>query len=95
MYANGLEDISAELTILGLFGGYIGKNKIVVRYHDFESDRGSIDYGEEWNLLWGKPDFLGQKNLLGAIKYADFNDGNDGFSFDTKKFWLLLQYRFK
>ena len=93
--ADGLEDISAELTILGLFGNYIGKNKIVVRYHDFESDRGSTDYGDEWNLLWGKPDFLGQKNLLGAIKYADFNDGNDGFSFDTEKFWLLLQYRFK
>ena len=93
--ANGLEDISAELTVLGLFGKYIGKNKIVVRYHDFESDRGSIDYGEEWNFLWGKPEFLGQKNLLGAVKYADFNDGNDGFSFDTKKLWVLVQYRFK
>lgn len=92
---NGLEDISAELTVLGLFGKYIGKNKIVIRYHDFESDRGSIDYGEEWNFLWGKPEFLGQKNLLGAIKYADFNDGNDGFSFDTKKLWVLVQYRFK
>ena len=97
--AIGLEDISAELTVLGLFGKYIGKNKIVVRYHDFSSDRGSVDYGDEWNLLWGKPEFLGQKNLLGAIKYADFNADSEGQAalglFDTEKLWVLVQYRFK
>ena len=92
---NGLEDKSLELTILGLGGQWIGKNKIVFQYHDYESDRGSIDYGDEWGVLWGKPDLFGNKHILGAIKYADFTDGNDGFSFDTKKLWLLMQYRFK
>jgi len=93
--ADGLVDTSLTAVVLGLGQQYIGKNKIVFQYHDFESDRGSTDYGTEWGLLWGKPEFLGQKHLLGAIKYADFNDGNDGFGFDTKKFWLILQYRFK
>ena len=94
---NGLVDTSAEITILGLGAQYIGKNKIVFQYHDFEADRGSADYGEEWGLLWGKPNFLGVKNLLGAVKYADFDaDSSNGIGlFDTEKFWLLTQYRFK
>jgi hypothetical protein len=26
------------------------------------------------------------------IKYASFDDGGDGFSYDTDKFWAMLQY---
>ena len=95
--ADGLVDTQATLTILGLGQQWIGKNKIEFQYHDFESDRGSTDYGNEWGILWGKPDLLGIDGLLGAVKYADFSaDSDNGLGlFDTKKFWLLAQYRFK
>ncbi|MFK7815069.1 MAG: hypothetical protein AB8B92_01925, partial [Gammaproteobacteria bacterium] len=82
--------------VLGLFGDVIGKNKIVVTYHDYEADDddfGPDDYGDELNILWGKPNMFGVNGLLGAIKYADYDA--DDFGVDTKKAWLLLQYRYK
>ena len=94
----GIEDTSASMTILGLFGNVIGKNKIVVAYHDYEADKtigGLKDYGDEWNVLWGKPNLFGMKGVLGAVKYADFEDGGDGFSFDTTKVWFMLQFTHK
>ena len=96
----GIEDFSVTLQILGLFGHVIGKNKIVVNYHDYSTDTSYMpynssnrisDYGDEWGVLWGKP--IGKKLLL-AVKYTDFNS-EDGFSTDTQKFWTLLQYRWK
>jgi hypothetical protein len=92
----GLVDTSVTFQVLGLLGDYIGKNKIVVAYHDYEADDdngGPDDYGEEWNLLWGKPDLFGQENLLGAIKYADYDA--DEFGVDTKKIWAFLEFRYK
>ncbi len=95
----GIEDTSASLTILGLFGSVIGKNKIVIAYHDYEADKtvnGVKDYGDELNLLWGKPNLFGKKNLLGLIKYADYEDGGDVVGgFDTEKVWLMLQYQYQ
>ena len=98
----GIEDTSITFQVLGLFGDIIGKNKIVVAYHDYEADKaftgagtsGRIsDYGDELNLLWGKPNMFGVKNLLGAIKYADYDA--DDFGVDTRKAWALLQFRYK
>ena len=34
----GLEDTSITFQVLGLFGDIIGKNKIVIAYHDYETD---------------------------------------------------------
>ncbi|MCY4420307.1 MAG: hypothetical protein OXC42_03525, partial [Gammaproteobacteria bacterium] len=94
----GIEDTSVTLTVLGLMGHKIGKNKLVINYHDYSTDRSYMsgsnrisDYGDEWGILWRKP-FKGK--FLFAIKYSDF-ESEDGFSSDTKKFWTLLQYRFK
>ncbi len=94
----GIEDTSVTLTVLGLMGHKIGKNKLVINYHDYSTDRSYMsgnnrisDYGDEWGILWRKP-FMGK--FLFAVKYTDF-DSEDGFSTDTKKFWTLLQYRFK
>lgn len=94
----GIEDTSVTLQILGLFGNVIGKNKIVVNYHDYSTNKSYMqganrisDYGDEWGVLWGKP--IGKKLLL-ALKYADF-DSEDGFSTDTQKFWAFLKYRWK
>ena len=92
----GLEDTSITFQVLGAFGNLIGKNKIVVAYHDYEAeDSGTVldDYGDEINFLWGKPNLFGKKGLLGAIKYADYDA--DDFGVDTEKWWLVLQYRHK
>jgi hypothetical protein len=92
----GLVDTSVTFQVLGLFGDIIGKNKIVVAYHDYEADDdngGPDNYGDEWNLLWGKPDLFGQENLLGAIKFADY-DAQD-FGVDTTKWWAFLEFRYK
>lgn len=92
----GLEDTSITFQVLGLFGDLIGKNKIVIAYHDYEADEtvnGISDYGDEINFLWGKPNMFGVKGLLGAIKYADYDA--DDFGVDTKKMWVLFQYRYK
>ncbi len=92
----GLEDTSITFQVLGLFGDYIGKNKIVIAYHEYEAEDSGValdDYGDEINLLWGKPNLFGKNNLLGAIKYADYDA--DDFGVDVTKWWMLLQYRFK
>ncbi len=88
----GLEDTTVTMIIKGL----VGKSKLVVVYHDFQANistpSGIENYGEEWNALLAKPF---SKNVMGAIKYANFSDGGDGFTFDTEKIWVLAQYKFK
>ncbi len=87
----GLVDTNATLIVKGL----IGKSKLVIQYHDYTADKtvaGLKNYGTELGILFAKP-FT--KEWFGLLKYADFKDGKDGFSFDTKKYWIMAQYRFK
>ncbi len=91
----GLEDTSATLVVKGLLANLIGPSKLVLQYHDYEADKtvsGIKDYGDEWGVLFAKPF---SKEWLGVLKYANFDDGGDGFSFDTEKFWVMLQYQYK
>ena len=102
----GIEDLSVNFQVLGLFGKWIGKNKINIIYHEYEADKtvnGLSEYGDEWNALWGKPDLFGINGLLGAIKYADYQEDCDGpapannglLCVDTEKWWLMLQFTHK
>lgn len=89
----GLKDSSVNLVAKGLMSGVIGPSKLVVQYHDYTADTtvaGIKNYGDEWDLLLAKP-FT--KQWLGLIKYASFKDGGDGFSYDTRKFWVMAQYK--
>jgi len=89
--AGGLEDTSLTVVVKGL----IGPSKLVFQYHDYKSDQtvgGVSDYGSEWGVLFAKPV---SKRWLGLVKYTNFEDGGDGFSFDSEKFWLIAQYRIK
>lgn len=96
----GLEDTSLSIIVAGLGAQYIGKSKIIFQYHDFSADttvNGIKDYGTEWGIAFAKPF---NNRLLGLVKYADYNADSDvpaanPLSFDTEKFWLLMQYRFK
>ena len=102
----GIEDLSVNFEVLKLFGNVIGKNKINIVYHEYEADKtvgGLSEYGDEWNFLWGKPDLFGMEGLLGAVKYADFNEDCDGpapannglLCVDTEKLWFMIQFSHK
>ncbi|NJM51040.1 MAG: porin [Sphingomonadales bacterium] len=81
----GLEDKYATIGYkIPLLGGI----STAVTYHNFDSDKGGISYGDEWDASAAFK--LGPLNAL--IKYANYNA--DLFGVDTKKLWLQLGYSF-
>ena len=86
--AGGLQDIylGAAYTVPGR-KGFPALN-LALAWHDFDSDRGSMNYGSEWDASLGFR--LGRVSVL--AKYARY-DARD-FSVDTEKVWLQLEYGF-
>lgn len=82
----GLVDMNV---MVGYANADIGLLKAI--YHDFSSDVGSTDYGTEIDLLYKRP-IPGVKGVVGMLKYADYSA--DDYSFDTQKFWVMLDYNF-
>lgn len=84
--AQGLEDTS--LTVSGPVLGA----KLIMAYHDYQTDQNSLDAGDEINILLQKT--FHQHYTLG-VKYADYN-ADDEFAarVDTEKFWLYGQVKF-
>ena len=84
--ANGIRDLYAS-------AGYalpvkaIGPISMLVAYHQFDSDRPSLDYGREWDAQIG---FKPSKRTSLLLKYADYNASS--FATDTSKLWLQLDY---
>ncbi len=81
---DGLDDLFYTLGAK-MFGA-----KLTVVYHEFESQGGGLDYGQEWDVILAKK-FL--KDYTISVKYANY-DAED-FSFDTEKIWLTLGAKFK
>lgn len=81
--ADGLED-----RYLGA-DGPLGRLRYLVRWHDYRSDRGSLDLGSEFDaqLSWG---FAPHWKAL--LKFAHFEAGD--VAPDVDKFWLSLEYAF-
>ncbi len=85
----GLEDREAMLVytkkqVLG-----IDVLRLTAAYHDFESDGGNINYGDETNLMvtadvWKRVVFL--------AKYANYDA--DRFATDRKKIWFSAEVRY-
>ena len=59
-----------------------------VTFHRYNSDVGSVHFGNEWNASLGFK--LGRVNLL--AKYADYDAR--GFGSDTRKFWLQAEFAY-
>ena len=81
---DGIEDL--YFTVVGKVAGI----KLVGVYHNFSSDKGSYDYGDEIDLLAQKT-FMEHYTL--GVKYFDYSaDSNSqntgGSAFDVTKFWL-------
>ncbi|PKB14457.1 alginate export protein [Novosphingobium kunmingense] len=86
--AAGLEDFYAGAAMkFPKFKALPGLNAAVT-WHRFESDAGSLHYGEEWDASLGFK--LGRANLL--AKFADYNAANLGA--DTRKLWLQVEFAY-
>jgi hypothetical protein len=84
--AAGLEDM--YVTVVGKVLGA----KLVVSYHDFETDEGSMNAGDELDILLVKK--FAKHYTLG-VKYADFEAGDASLGkVDTKKFWMFGAVKF-
>ena len=84
--AQGLEDI--YFTVVGKVLGA----KLVAVYHDFETDQGGLDAGDELDLLLQK---TFKKHYTLGVKYSDYNaDDEYAATVDTEKFWLYGQVKF-
>jgi len=95
--ANGLEDMYGKVVYkFDNLHPWIDSTKFVGVYHDFESERGSMDYGDELNLQLSRPlnlDNVGwSEGSPIAIKYADYDA--DTFSTTTKKWWVTFSVKF-
>lgn len=82
---SGLQDIYGGLAYkFGKVKALPGLNA-AVGYHQFDSDVGGVDFGNEWDASLGFK--LGRVNL--QAKFADYNA--KGFGVDTRKVWLQAE----
>lgn len=87
--ANGIQDYYATISYTLPKIGKMGPLNAQLTYHQFDSDRLSLDYGHEWNAQISlKPN----KKVTLLAKYADYSAKS--FATDTRKFWLQLDYAY-
>ena len=81
--ADGIRDyyVGGSVVVSGI--------KIAATLHKFRSDRDSLDYGNELDLV---ATTALTKNIGLLIKYANYDA--DEFSSDTEKFWLQFELKF-
>ena len=82
---NGLVDQSFTLSSAKL------GPKMQITYHQFESDVGSTDFGNEIDISIAKKF---SENYSGLFKVAHFDADAEGGKVDTSKVWLQLQATF-
>jgi Alginate export len=92
---NGWADRFLTTPVNGLQDSYLawnrkfGKLTANVVWHDYQSDRLSVHYGQEWNasLNWA---FKPHWNAM--LKLADYHADDTGF--DVRKTWLSVEYAY-
>lgn len=91
--ANGLEDVyaSASYSLKDTGYSWLDGLSLTAVYHDFSSDTGSINYGQEWDFDVVKPFY---DHYTAGVKYAHYEAENNGFGVDTEKviFSLGMNY---
>lgn len=93
--AGGLEDVYLDVTykFSGLSGDIDFLNGLLLKaqYHDFSSDEGGVDFGQEFDFYAKLPI---ADNYYAELKYADFNaDAGGGFS-DTQRVTFGFGFNF-
>ncbi len=107
--AQGLQDVwvqagytttAAVSSLPDMWRQILGNIKLLARYHDFNSDKGSIHYGREFDIQAVKQ-VTPQLSIL--LKYANYwADGDNtpanqlasNITQDTQKWWLQGQFTF-
>jgi hypothetical protein len=87
--AAGLEDVyvAASYALTGI--PMVSKLVLGAAYHDFSSDKGGIDFGNEFDVV---ANFVLTSQLSFNVKYASFN-GENGFA-DRDKTWISVTYAY-
>lgn len=91
---NGWADRFLTTPVDGLQDRYLGWKhtfgawQAAAFVHDFRADRGSSDYGNEWDASLGWA-FAPKWNAL--FKIADY--ASDGFGSDVRKLWLQVEFK--
>ncbi|MFA0813232.1 alginate export family protein [Microbulbifer epialgicus] len=67
----------------------IAGGKLNMSYHNFEASEGSMSYGHEWNLSYGRKI---TDDISALVKYASYQA--DEYQLDTDKFWLMVTANF-
>jgi len=97
---DGLQDRYLKLKyVTAGFGPWIDNTVIQLIYHDFNSVKGTTNFGNEWNASITR-DFSGQqlslppfiKKVSLGLKYADYDAKS--LSTDTRKGWLWVGVTF-
>lgn len=86
---NGLQDAYVGLAYKFPKGKGLPGMTAQVTWHQFDSDVGDVEYGQEWNAQIGFK--VGPVGML--AKYAQFYSANPTFA-DTRKIWLQAEYSF-
>lgn len=81
--ASGLHDRYVKV------GGQTLGARWLLAYHNYASDQGSIDQGQELN---GVVSYAVQKQTTLGAKFAAYQAGDVGV--DTQKFWLWAEYKY-
>jgi len=86
--ANGLEDkyVNLGATLKGV--GPLDTLGFVLSFHDYDAQRITADYGDEWNVSVAAK--IKRVNLM--LKYADFQQGHLATARDTEKLWAQVEF---
>lgn len=96
---NGWADVFLTTPADGLEDLYIGASAplgggtVQLWYHDFSSERGNVDFGNEFDLSYSHALF-GMKGLNGLLKYARYASDDRSRTVDTDKLWAQVQYTY-
>ena len=95
---NGFADVFLTTPGAGLEDFYIvgkyafPKNFVLSAfYHDFQSEEGSMNYGDEWDLVLG---YNANKHWSATVKYADYNTGEAGSPASIERLSFQVDYKF-
>lgn len=97
-FVDGIEDLNLSLNVKPRFRAtYFFNTDLIVRYHDFNSERTGADLGHEWNVQFTAAITT---KLSVQLKYADFERaktvpiGSATPPASRSKTWLTLEYKF-
>lgn len=83
--ATGLQDFNVSLAYRVPGEGPLAGTLFKAIYHDFSSDVGNLDYGDEWGFLVSK---RLNKTFTASAKAAFYNA--DQFATNTTRFWFTI-----